>query len=134
MQNFIGPFQFQTLIGPPAAIKPEIEIVARQGVRGVAAWRLDARGRPFGLHSAVDARDKQHARSLFLQYKELIGADPVQAVWSGLIIAAEDRMTEWLVLDVTCTEIRELLGSSGAIHPPGLGWIECDWVIVPVDG
>ena len=129
--NKIGPYAFITLRGQPDALKQRLEIVMRRGVNGVGLFRTGIRGEPFSLESAVDAASKAAARTYFRNYKQLIGADPVDLIWSDLELETGGGF-QVAVLDVVPLDIRTLASSSGGLNPPSLGWIEARWKLIPI--
>ena len=130
--NSIGDFQFIALDGQPELIRQEIELVFRRGVNGAAFWRTGERGRPFRLRSRVDAQSKADAQALYATYKQLVGADPVTLVWSGLDYELRDGV-QVVVVDVTQADCRSLAATGGTgLNPPSLGWLECDWELMAV--
>lgn len=128
--NSIGEFGFLSLIGHPPGIQQELELLQRPGVNGVGLWKTGFRGRPFRLRSLVDAQSKEDAREYYTLYCELIGADPVQLIYSDH--DSEDEGYRVAVLSVTPLDIRALANSAGGLNSPSLGWIECDWDLVSV--
>jgi len=130
MTNSIGQFEFLALHGNPEPLKEQTVLESRPGVEGVAVWKTSPRGVRFTLRSAVDAESLLAARWLYSQYKELIGADPVELVWSDLAMAGEQF--EVIVLDCRPVQIKAIIGGVGGLYPPSTGWCECDWDLVAV--
>ncbi|HEY4760950.1 MAG TPA: hypothetical protein VIH42_10260 [Thermoguttaceae bacterium] len=124
----IGNFRFLALQGNPDVFKEQLEVIMRPGVDGLAIWQTGSRGRPFTLRSVVDAVDIFHARNLFYEYAQLIGADPVIMIWSDMSTLNDDCKVA--VLDVRAAVIRSILGGVGGLNPPSHGWCECDWDLV----
>jgi hypothetical protein len=131
MVNQIGDFAFLTLRGQPETVRQQLELIVRPGVAGVGLWKRGMIPTPFHLRSAVDAPDKEAARSFYKLYCRLIGANPVSLVWSDLDLTSGEGYG-FSVLKVIPVLITALANSSGGLNPPSLGWIECDWELVPI--
>ena len=131
MTNSIGDFQFLALHGDPEPLKEQTTLLSRPGVDGVAVWKTGVRGVRFTLRSVVDAESFAAARQLFADYRDSIGQDPVDLVWSDLSLAGEGFQV--IVLDVRPAGIRAILGGVGGLNPPSTGWVEADWDLVAVE-
>ena len=125
--NQIGNFAFLSLEGSVETLKQELELVRRPGVEGVGLWQTGIRGRPFRVRSLANPATKSAARALFRLYCNLIGADPVDFVWSDLDLSARERF-QVAVLDVRIADCRQLASSSTGL----LGWLEADWEVIPI--
>lgn len=132
MTSSIGQFEFLTLHGNPEPLKEQTVLASRPGVAGVAVWTVSPRGVRFTLHSIVDAANLLAARQLFVQYKTLIGADPVELTWYDQAMADEPEQFKVIVLDVRPTQIKAIIGGVGGLNSPSAGWCECDWDLVAV--
>jgi len=128
--NRIHNFHFVTLNDIPGTLREEVLVLARAGVDGQAIWKTGLRGNVFTLRSAVDAPSFADARLYLTQYQELIGADPVDLVWGGLVMTGEQIKVA--VKSVRPTRLISLANSVGGINPPSYGWIECEWELVPI--
>lgn len=125
-QNSIGTFEFIALIGGVARPRQTLEISERPGTDDATITWTGVKGRPFQLHSQVDAASYNHARTLYEQYIDLIDAEPVDVVQGGLHGGLHQ------VLEVEILRIGVLAAAAGQrIHPPSGGWIECLWTLYP---
>jgi hypothetical protein len=131
MSASIGDHQFLRLAGNPEAIKERLVLLARPGVPGVAIWKSGQRGEPFTLRSIVDQANGPAAWSTYLAYCQLIGKDPVDLVWSGMLLTTET--TKIAVLDVRQVRLIGLLGAIGGLNAPSHALLECEWNLVPVE-
>lgn len=124
----IGAFQFFTLIGTPEPPKRDLEIIARQGVNGVAVWDTGTRGHPFTVRSQVDQRDLEHAWTTWHEYVAEIGE--VRPLYWASITPVNYKV---LIKDVTDHRIKPIApGSSGGYHFPSLAWLEATWTLIAI--
>lgn len=130
--NRIGTFTFLTLRGNPEPLKRQLELASRAGVDGITATRTGKRGVPFTLQSGVDTATRAAARTLFTQYVQSIGTDPVQLTWYDLGMVGESFKV--LVRDVRPVDVARIINSSGGISgtTPALGYLVCDWDLIAV--
>lgn len=127
----IGPFAFISLDGVPPPVCQQPEVVAHPGVDSLSVWRTGKRGRPFTVRSRVDCASKAAAFALRKQYTEQIATGPHLMTWSDQLLVSEQAQV--IVLDVRPGQVQELLGSSGGLNPPSLGWLECEWDLILVE-
>ena len=129
-EHRIDDLYFVWLHGSPEARKQQVYVDARTGVEGCALWLKGVRPEKFTLRSGVDVESFTGAANLYKQYRELIGTDPVDLVWSGWDSAVDGYRV--CVLDVRRVDVSGLLASVGGINPPSAAWLECDWDLIAV--
>lgn len=129
----IGDHEFLSL-SFPSPVKERPLAMDRPGVTGSAIWLTGERGKPFTVRSTCDAYHLNHAIELFLEYRTLIGQDPVDLIWNDYHVT--DENTKVAVLDVRRVPDRifRMAGATQGLNPPSLGWIEADWelLLLPV--
>jgi hypothetical protein len=131
MNDAIGDYEFVRLEGNPEPPRENVAVVARPGVAGVGVWLTGRRGRPFTLRSFVDTAAAADVPSLFFQYQDLIGSDPVPLVLSGVEYSGEGWFVA--VLDVRQARATALLGAVGGLNPPSRGWLVAEWDLIAVE-
>lgn len=130
--NKIGDLTFLTLSGAIDPPGQELELIARPGVNGVAAWLTGTRGQPFQLIAALDCGTLADAEAAVVTAKALIGADPV-----NIIKASHDYSTQQLVfLVINVRAINgtpHLLGGcTGGLNPPSGAWLELAFELLAI--
>jgi hypothetical protein len=132
-EHRIGDHQFVWLHGSPEASRQQVEVLARAGVEGCALWLKGVRPEPFTLRSGVDCQSFDHAAAMYAWYRDSIGQDPVDLIWSDWDAAADGFQV--VVLEVRRVQTTGLLASVGGLNPPSAAWLECDWklIAVPID-
>jgi hypothetical protein len=123
--NSIGSYQFIAMHNPPEPPKEDVEVIARQGVDGIAAWLTGERGHQASTRTGVDASSRSHAWELYQGYLDLIGTVV------GCVYASEGMVGQGfqvLVRDVKHPpKIRAMGASSGGLNPPSTHWLEVEW-------
>lgn len=126
----LGDFSFINLTRALSRPVERLEREIRLGTSGVTFWRTGKRGEPFQLASVADVADVDAAQDLLAEYEDLVGGDPVNAIWA-------DRAHESLVvvhnvmpleggLHATLIGIGGLLGSSNAL-------LRAVWLVETID-
>ncbi len=130
--NRIGTFDFVSLQGQVGQITEDLELITRPGVYGVGFWKTGQRGKPFELTSSVDTVDFASARTTYLEYLALIGADPVDLHWNVLDISTLEGI-QFVVTHCELVEMKAIKTAVGkVINAPSEGWLVCRWTLVPV--
>lgn len=129
-KNSIGSFEFIALQGSLAAPREMVAVDQRPGVNGTELTKLGKKGEPFQMVSQVDAPNYDAARALYLQYLDLVGANPVDLVQGGKGIAGEAYSVA--VLGVEIGRISPISRSVGGLNSPSNAFLECLWTLIAV--
>lgn len=130
--NQIGPFPFLDLVGGVVLPQESAEVLERPGVDGVGLKFLGRRGRPFTLHSRVDAQSLEDAHVAGRNYQQLVNNGILYSV-AQHDVDYTNFGVEFAVLAVENLRIRAAWILRGGLFPPSLGWIEADWTLVALE-
>ena len=129
--NQIGAFKFLDLVGGIRLPQEESELLVRPGVDGVGIKFQGLRGKPFTLHSKVDAEDLADAHTAGRNYQQLVNNGFLYSV-AQQGIDYTNFGVEFAVLEVQNIRVSGRLLVMGGLFPPSLAWIEADWTLIAV--
>ena len=129
--NQIGPFRFLDLIGGIVLPQSMASLLERPGVDGLGLKFEGVRGRPFQLHSKVDAFDLADAHQAGRNYQQLVNNGFIYSI-AQQGVDYTNFGVEFAVLEVANLRVSGRLLTMGGLFPPSLGWIEADWTLVAV--
>jgi len=129
--NQIGAFKFLDLVGGIVLPQSMAELLERPGVDGLGLKFTGTRGRPFTLHSRVDAEDLADAHQAGRNYQQLVNNGFIYSI-AHQGIDYTNFGVEFAVLEVSNIRVSGRLLLMGGLFPPSLAWIEADWSLVAV--
>jgi len=111
---------------------PQSQVITRPGLEGGEIWRTKLQSIPFPVTSVVDL---PNVKSCYREHKKYIDThysdDLLEFIWRDADIGATYGL-KFHVLDVRIIEIFGLLKFLGGLNPPSLGWLTCEWTLVPI--
>jgi hypothetical protein len=129
LDNKLGPHTFLGLTGDISPPKEVVSADERPAVNGTELTKEGQKGRPFVMVSWVDAESYDAARADALEYRDLIGAEPVEMVVGGVSSNLEGYKVA--VLDVQA-KASALAASKGGLNAPSLGLVEAQWTLIAI--
>lgn len=129
--NQIAQFKFLDLVGGIRLPQEEAELLERPGVDGVGLQFQGLRGKPFTLHSKVDAEDLADAHAAGRNYQQIVNNGFLYSI-AHQGIDYTNFGVEFAVLEVANIRVSSRWLLMGGLFPPSLGWIEADWTLVAV--
>lgn len=129
LQNSIGRFNFTGLTGTLSPPREIVSLDERPAVNGTELTKEGTKGRPFQVETWYDVASYAAARALGLEYRELIGGEPVELVKADVSSFLEGYSVA--VLDVQY-EATALAGSVGGLNPPAYGMVRAQWTLIAI--
>jgi hypothetical protein len=126
----IGDELLLEISGLPDFTRSRLEVVERPGVDGSGVWDTGKRGQRCIVRTQVDAEDLTAAIETFHRYCELVDSDPVNITYAGVSLSSYGVLFQ--VCDVRPVLLTGIAGGSGGLNPPSLGWVTCDWELLPI--
>ncbi len=129
LTHSIGRFTFLGLSGEVSPPKEIVSADERPAVNGTELTKEGTKGRPFIMFSWVDAESYASAHNRGLEYRELVGGDPVELIQADCAFSLAGFKVA--VLDVTY-KATAIGTSHGGLNPPSLGYLEAQWTLLAI--
>lgn len=129
-ENRIGDHQFLVLSGDRAPPKQILSLDERPGVDGTEITQEGLKGHPFTMRSEVDQENLDTASTTYLEYVDLIEADPVELIQDDQSSVAEGFRVQ--VLDVRRVLAKKIVPGPGGLNAPSLAYLICDWDLIAI--
>lgn len=135
MINAIGPYSFVAMSGRLDVPTEQIDKIKRPGVDGIGLWKTGRRAEQSQVRTVIDATTLSEARSKLIDYRSLIGADPVPVIQDDWFFDAANGC-RFAVLAVRETQIQEVATICGGLNVPtgdNGAKLVCEWDVIAVE-